>query len=304
MRLSYSGNTIGSFRSVDKKKLRFFKDIGVNVLGLAVDLDATEDDIKRFNDIFGEMDLQVGQIVKKWMGEQERICLISPDKNHEKKMMKNIEKSLKIGGKIGATALQFIAGSMHPEHIGAPHPDNHTQKALDMLIENTKKIVPIAEDSECMITIETTQWTIVNSVERMKEYVDRVDSPYMKIVFDPVNHMTYARIYESGRYIRCAIATLGDRIGTFHVKDVEVENWVLVCHINEAEMGKGLFDHEALIKASNQLEPWKLFILEHIRQHEKIKPAFDYIQGTANRIGHTWTDPHCTRKRWEKGLSQ
>ena len=74
-------------------------------------------------------------------------------------------------------------------------------------------MVSAAEDNRVTLCPETTQGTIVNSIDRMKEYVDRLGSPYAKIIFDPVNQMRMDRIYDNGRFIRCAIATLGDRIG-------------------------------------------------------------------------------------------
>ena len=227
---------------------------------------------------------------------------VRPDKADEKEQKRKIIQALKIAGKLECTALRYSVGSMHPKDIWMCHPENGTQKALDRLVENTKELVPVAEDAGVMLCPETTLWTIVNSIQRMKEFVDRLDSPYAKIIVDPVNHMTYDRVYDSGRFIRCAVATLGDRIGEFHVKDVMVQEKHLVSHIDEAPMGTGLLDHEALIRVSTQLEPWKTFSIEHIRDRNLLKPAFDHIQGIADRIGHTWTNPQCTRKKWEQGM--
>lgn len=296
MRLAFSGVGMPSFREVTREYLQFYKDIGFHVLGGSIDLEASEDDIKRLRDLFGEMDLAAGEC---HIGAG---TMAGPDKNKLKEYKKKIIRGLEVGGKLGINHLQFSIGSMHPDNIWMHHPENHTQNALDMLVKNAREIAPYAEDNRCMIAPETTQWTIVNSIERMKEYVDRVDSPYMKITFDFVNHMTSERIYDSGRYIMHAVAILGDRIGNFHVKDVMAQDMVLVSHIDEAPMGTGLLDHEAVIKASTQLEPWKTFVLEHISSRDLIKPAFDHIQGVARRIGHQWTDPLCTRERWEKGM--
>ncbi len=107
-----------------------------------------------------------------------------------------------------------------------------------------------------MLCPETTQFTIVHNIATMKEYVDRLESPYGTIIFDFVNHMDAERVYESGRFIQCAVAILGDRIGEFHVKDVKLDpEKLLVVHIDEAPMGTGLLDHETLIRVSDQLEP-------------------------------------------------
>jgi len=226
--------------------------------------------------------------------------VIRPDKAEEKEQKRQIVQALRNAGKLGCTSLRYSMGSMNPRNIWMPDPLNITQKALDDLIANTKEILPIAEDVNVILCPETTQFTIVNGIPRMKEFVDRLDSPYAMITFDPVNHMTSDRVYDSGRFIRCAIATLGDRIGDIHVKDVKVQEMALVVHIDEAPMGTGLLDHEALIQASSQLAPWKTFSLEHISDRVLIRKAHDYIQGIADRIGHTWTDPKLTRARWKK----
>ena len=138
----------------------------------------------------------------------------------------------------------------------------------------------------------------------MREYVDRCDSPCVKVVLDVVNHMNMQRVYESGRWMKCAIATLGDRIGVIHVKDVQTE-YKLVAHLNEAKMGTGLLDHATLMTASNQLEPWKTFSLEHIAYDytkpdhvTKVTEAYNHIITVADSIGHTFTDPSLTHEKW------
>jgi sugar phosphate isomerase/epimerase len=178
------------------------------------------------------------------------------------------------------------------------HPENHTQKALDMYVAAASELVKVAEDNAVAICPETTKFTILDGIPRMKEFVDRLDSEYVKVVFDPVNHMTSDRVYESGRFMKTAIAELGDRIGVIHVKDVIVQDTHLVTHIDEAVMGTGVLDHKALIEASNWLEPWKTFSFEHIGSRKLIVPAREHIQRITDEMGHTWTEPSMTREKW------
>jgi sugar phosphate isomerase/epimerase len=293
MRLAYSHIKVNPFREATKAKLQFYKDIGLRVLGFACDPDPGDDELYRLRDLFGELDLEIGQIIP-----HKQASLLHPDKNILLENRKKIARTLQICRKLGAANLQCSIGSLNSDDIWGIHPENHTQKALDMLIENAREVAKIAEDNQVMLAPETTLWTIVNSIGRMKEYVDRVDSPLMKITFDIVNYMTYDRIFESGRYARCALATLGDRIGAIHVKDVVVTNDNgYKGHIHETEMGTGLLDHEALIGVSEQLEPWKVFTIEHIRDERNIKPAYDHIRKISSKIGHTWTNHHCTREK-------
>lgn len=294
MRLCLNDSGLGApYREMNVANAKVIYDIGFRLAGVGCDLSATDKDIARVKEIFTEAGLEIGPI---GIG----LSAIRPDKSEEKEHKMKLAKALKIGGKLGCTSLRYSVGSLHPTNIWMHHPENHTQKALDMLIESTRELVPVAEDSGCTLCPETTQWTIVGSIERMREFVDRLDSPYAQIVFDPVNHMTSDRVYDSGRFIRCAIRTLGDRIGVLHVKDVIVQDKLLVSHIDETDMGTGVLDHEAVIRASTELEPWKTFSLEHFQNKDLWKPAYDYLQSIAGDIGHKWTDPKCTRERWEK----
>ncbi|MCE5252007.1 sugar phosphate isomerase/epimerase [bacterium] len=294
MRLCWNDGLGGPLGKLDPKEAKLIYDIGFRVAGVNAGYqEPSEADIDHARNVLADAGLTPGPY---GIGASA----VRPDKTEEKEHMRQIAQALKIAGKLKCTALRYSVGSLHPKDIWMHHPDNHTQKALDRLIDNTRELVPVAEDSGVMLCPETTLWTIVNSIERMKEFVDRLDSPYARITFDFVNHMSYDRVYESGRFMRCAVATLGDRIGEFHVKDVMVQDKLLVCHIDEAPMGTGLLDHETLIRVSTQLEPWKTFSLEHISEYGQVKKAHDHIQGIADRIGHTWTDPRLTRPLWER----
>ena len=296
MRLCWSDSFGGPLRNMSVEEAKVFYAMGFRVVGInSGDADATDADIDRARKILDDTGLMPGP----YGGGR---ATFHPDPSVCSQYKKELARVLKIAGKLGCPTVRVSGGTMHPTNPWLHHPENHTQKALDLFVENTRELVPVAEDSRCTITPETTQWTIINSVERMKEFVDRLDSPYVKIILDPVNHMTYDRVYDSGSFIQCAIATLGDRIGDIHVKDVMVQDKQLVSHIDEAKMGTGVLDHEALIEASSQLAPWKTFSLEHISDRGFIKEAHDYIQGVADRIGHTWSDPACTRERYEKGM--
>lgn len=294
MRLSWDDGLRYPLGEMNREEAKFIYDMGYRVAGIGGPLDATDDDIKYARDVVAEANLVMGPF---WIGS----AAFRPDPVQHREHQNAIKNALRISGKLGCPHLGYSVGSMHPRSSYAPYPENITQKALDLLIKHTRELVPYAEDADVLLCPETTQWTIVNSIERMKEFVERVDSPYLRICFDPVNHMTSQRIYESGLFIKRAIDYVGDCIGSIHVKDVNIANVINISNIDEARMGTGLLDHEALIRASSQLEPWKTFSLEHINEKELWKPAHDHIQGIADRIGHKWSDPTCTRQRWMAG---
>lgn len=297
MRLCWNDWFGGPLRDLNPADARALYDMGWRVAGInAGDADATDADIARVKGIFRDAGLVVGP----W---GDGIALVHPDPAREKDMIARMRKELVIAGKLGCTGIRYSVGSMDPDNIWMHHRDNFTQRSMDRLVDNTRSLMPVAEDVGCMLCPETTQFTIVHNIDTMKEFVDRVDSPYCRIIFDPVNHTTAERSYDTGTFVMTAVAELGDRIGEFHVKDVQLANTNLVVHIDEARMGTGLMDHAALMRASTMLEPWKTFSLEHISDRNLVKPAFDHIMAVANRIGFTFTDPACTRESWESGQS-
>lgn len=285
MRLCWIDGLRGPLEQATPEQLQFVHDIGYRVAGIQADPEATEAGIARARRIFEQVGMMPGP-----MGSGA--ALLRPDEAETEVHRQRLAKALRVGGKLGCPTLRCSAGSLHATNVWKFHPGNFSQRAMDALVENTRRLIPIARDAGCVICPETTQWTVVHDLPTMRERVDRCDSPWVKVIFDPVNHMTAERILHSGAFIEYAISTLGERIGVLHCKDVTVrdEGEVLVMHIDEAEMGTGYLDHEALIRASERLAPWKCFTLEHIWDRELWKPAYEYIQGVARRMGHRWTD--------------
>ncbi|MFC1541287.1 sugar phosphate isomerase/epimerase family protein [Candidatus Latescibacterota bacterium] len=295
MRLCYNDWFGGPLRNITSENAKEIYDMGFRVVGVnSGDADATDEEIDRARNIILDTGLMPGPF-----GAGR--TTFHPDPVQRDEMKKGIARVLRAAGKIGCPTIRISAGTMHPTNRWMHHPENHSQEAMDLFVENTRDLVKIAEDNACAICPETTKFTIIDSIERMKEFVDRLDSDYVKVVFDPVNHMTSDRVYDSGRFMKMAIASLGDRIGVIHVKDVMVQDTLLITHIDETEMGTGVLDHAALIKATNQLEPWKTFSFEHIQSRKLIVPALKHIQKVSAEIGHTWTDPKCTREKWLSG---
>lgn len=298
MRFCCNDAGINITRSLEENesRLKQLHDIGFRVIGVFGVENATDDQILSFRDLAAKYDIVAGMSPAGYQPAH-------PDPETRRKHHDGLKKTLRNMRKLGGDLIHICGGSYSGDGWWH-HPKNFTQKGMDELVEEMKKIAPYAEDSEICIAPETTQWCIINSPERMKEYVDRIDSPYVKVTFDIVNHMRPDRIYESGRFFRCVVAMLGNRIGQLHVKDADIRKG-LVVHIHEAPLGTGLIDHESVIRASDHLEPWMLFSLEHFNE-EGVEPmvqrerGYKHIQGIADEIGHTWAEPNCTRRRWKE----
>ncbi len=283
--------------AANEANLKRLSQIGFEVIGVHGIAEATDDAVLRFRDLAEEHGITAAMSP---CGSQPA----HPDttkRQTEHDRLKDILHKMKLL----RGDLIHITGGSYDGSGWWYHPKNFTDEALDDVVNEVKKLAPYAEDAGVCICPETTQWCIIHSPERMKEFVDRVGSDYVQITFDPVNHMRPGRVHESGRWMRETMAYLGDRIGQLHVKDVRVAP-DLVMQIYEAPMGTGLLNHEAVIEASDKLEPWKLFSLEHFNdpavdrmvQRER---AYRYIQKVAEGVGHKWSERGLTRERWLKG---
>jgi sugar phosphate isomerase/epimerase len=298
MRLSWDDGFRSPVGKISPTDAKFYYDIGFRVVGInpggpAGIVSATEADIKYARSVLADNGLMPGPVPVAG-------AFLRPDPSEMAHQKESLKRIMEVAGKLGCPAIQTSIGGMHPKNVWLHHPDNFTRKAMDAVVSVARELAPVARDNGVVLCPETTQWTVVHNIQTMKEFVDRVDSPYVRVTFDFVNHMDAERVYDSGRYIRCAVETLGDRIGIFHVKDVKVQDVALVVHIDEAPMGTGLLDHKALIEVSTKLEPWKTFSLEHIRDNEALKAAYQYIQKLAESMGHKWTDPKVTQLSYQK----
>jgi len=268
--------------------------MGLRVVGLNFRhlIDAGNEDLGYIRAVYADHGLTPGAVPCGF-------SLLRPDPAEMDLHRKQMTRLLQVAGKLGFQVIQPSIGSMDPKGIWSYHPDNLKPRTMDVLVRNARELAKAAADSGCVVCPETTQWTACNNVTRMKEFVDRVDSRFVRVTFDFVNHMTPERVYDSGRYMTCVIQALGDRIGMFHVKDVMVGDRVLVVHIDEAPVGTGLLDHKAVIKASVALEPWKLFSMEHVRGGmDVLRSTYSHIQGAADAIGHKWTEPAMNHQRF------
>jgi sugar phosphate isomerase/epimerase len=295
MRICYNDGFGGKVRNIDADRAKFYTDIGFHTVGInSGDADATDAEIDHAKALLADHSIYPGPF-----GGGRTVW--HPDPDITKRYKQELTRVLRTAGRLGCPSIRISGGSYNLKDRWMHHPKNVTQEAMDIFVKHTRDLVPVAEDNGVCICPETTQFTIINTIGRMKEYVDRCDSDYVKIIFDPVNHTTAERLYDTGTYVKTAIAELGERIAVIHVKDVTVQDTHLVVHIDEAPMGTGVMDHAALMQASTWLEPWKTFSLEHIRSKDLIKPAYDHIMAVAERSGHTFTDPSCTRERWQQG---
>ncbi|WMJ88325.1 sugar phosphate isomerase/epimerase family protein [Anaerocolumna sp. MB42-C2] len=155
-------------------------------------------------------------------------------------------------------------GSLNPDYTFKK--SNHSEAALDIFIENIKRLVDYAEKMGVIIGIEPVYKHIVSNLERTYRVISEVKSPNLQIIFDPVNLLSYDNYKEQDDIIKGAFQLFGKDIAAIHSKDFRVENKEIV----ETATGCGSFHHELLLAFIKKQKPFIHVLLEGTKPSESV----------------------------------
>ena len=130
----------------------------------------------------------------------------------------------------------------------------HSEEALRTFITNVKPVVKYAEQMGVLFAIEPVYKHIVWNPKRARIVLDAVNSPNLRIIFDPVNLLHGDNLDRRDEVIAEAIELLCDDIAMIHLKDYMPKS----DGTGElASMGCGLgeMDYRAILKFAKEKKP-------------------------------------------------
>ncbi len=209
------------------------------------------------------------------------------------RQMAQLRYVISFAGKAGVRCVVSGCGHMNPDvpdDVFSAHPENWTGAAMDRLVESCTEAAAWAAGAGTVFCAESWVLLTLNSPRKMRELVDRVNSPAFGVLFDPVNLMNLEVYFDNGRMIREAFDLLGDRITAVHAKDTKLIDSAFTFHMSEAIPGDGTLDYDALLRCMDDLADAETPLhIEHLPDMAEIARARDYIQSVAERIGVTLT---------------
>ncbi|SCP98243.1 sugar phosphate isomerase/epimerase family protein [Anaerobium acetethylicum] len=155
----------------------------------------------------------------------------------------------------------------------------HTQEALDTFIENLRPIVAYAENMGVIVAIEPVFRHIVSNPERAREVLDRIQSPNLQIILDPVNLLDVSNYQDRESIIAEAVALLGDAAAVIHIKDFVVENGQL----KSLAAGSGMMNYERILSFVKKEKPFVHVTLEDTVPENAVR-ARELIQSVYNEV--------------------
>lgn len=211
--------------------------------------------------------------------------IIHPNTKIRKKNIEYLQQALKIAPQIDCSLVITGSGSLNPKGDWFAHPENYSAKTWKVLVESLKEITKIAEENNVFLGLEPHTVTPLGSVERLAKVVKDVGSRKLGINLDPVNLVTYDTYFHTEKFLNYMFDVLEDCIVGIHVKDVSLEDRLII-HLNETYSGNGNLDFETFLRRSDQLDKNRdlTFLIEHTEE-SLIPEAKGYVEKIARKVG-------------------
>jgi sugar phosphate isomerase/epimerase len=175
-----------------------------------------------------------------------------------------VAAAMRVARDLGAGGVIGGAGTMAAPSGYAPHPDNHGAAPRGRLVRHLREIARRGEDAGIPFVLEPHVCTTLESPEIVREVVDAVGSPFVRVNVDPANLVGDLRtLWDSTAFVERCVDTLADVAVSGHVKDVYAED-ALVLHLSETVIGDGCLDLGAYVRRFGERLPGRTLYVEHL----------------------------------------
>ncbi len=121
-------------------------------------------------------------------------------------------------------------------------PDNFTAAAYDRLVASVTRLASFAERVGATMALEPGVNHPLYSLEVAKRLFTKINSPRLKLIFDPVNLITMANYQQHTQLIDDFLNYFGNDIISFHLKDFVVRNGQIVSvPFGDGQLDKGFY---------------------------------------------------------------
>lgn len=158
---------------------------------------------------------------------------------------------------LGADCVGSETGSFNDDKW-TYHPQNRTDEALQTVIETFGGLAKYAQQQNKYIAMEGAFGHVCYSPERLKQAVDAINMPNVKIIFDLYNYLDISNVQERYDILRRGLQLFGKNITVFHIKDCVVQDGKLV----QCPVGKGIFDYDQILQQIYKVQPEANLVFE------------------------------------------
>lgn len=138
-------------------------------------------------------------------------------------------------------------------------PENHGEAAMGTLLESLREMVTAGEHCGVTVAMEGVHKFVAHSPESIAYILDRIDSPHLQVLLDPVNLLGNGNVATAMALAEESFDRYGTRIAAIHAKDYTCTTDGAVCLV---PIGQGRMDWAALAALCAKNKPWLPVIVE------------------------------------------
>lgn len=199
--------------------------------------------------------------------------LANPDEEQLNKIIASYMHHIRFAKFLECGMVGTETGAVNTEYKYTP--ENHTDAALHVFIENLKKIVEYAEQMGVCIGIEPVYKHIMCNVERTRKVLDAVHSPNLRVILDPINLLNAENEKQHEKIVEEAFEVLGNEIDAIHIKDYVVKDGTIV--YEKLTVGEGNFNIPHFLGILKAKKPFINVLLE-ASTPENVQKSCEYIR--------------------------
>ena len=170
--------------------------------------------------------------------------------------IERFKEYLKYGKELGGYLVGTETGSFMKNW--SYHPDNHSEKAYQKVLEIFRNLVKTAENHGMCVGIEGAYNHSMGTPKQMSRLIDELNSTNVLAILDPYNFLCMSNYKNCNAIIQEAFELYGDKIAVLHAKDFIVQDEKLV----QVPLGEGLMDYDFIKKMVDKYRPGLDIIIE------------------------------------------
>ncbi len=185
---------------------------------------------------------------------------VHPDPVERNRSLLRFEEHLAFARDFGCAIVGTETGSCNADC--SFHPDTRKEATFDLLCLSIERLVRTAEKFGSIVGVEAVSGVhTVSDIGRMQKLLARIDSPNLRVIYDPVNLIPVEGLAESqSAFFGQAFDAFGSRIAAVHLKDFRMENGKKT---GDLACGTGDFDFPAFFRILQDKKPFIDVLLEN-----------------------------------------
>jgi sugar phosphate isomerase/epimerase len=164
------------------------------------------------------------------------------DEASRRPQLERFKHHLRAARDFGCDIVGTETGSLNSDY--SRHPDNGGEEAFRIVRESVRELVREAEQCGVNVCIEAVERYVISTPQRLRRLVDEVNSPHLRVIYDPVNLLWSTNCDHEAEILKAAHALLDEQIRIVHAKDYTVTDGAF----RELSAGQGRLNYRKLLR--------------------------------------------------------